>query len=88
MSIDVDQETQSLIAAELQAGRFHDAASLVGTALKHFLITRENLGYSRDEIDAMIAQATSSLERGEGSDGEEFFAELEREEQELRRQHS
>jgi len=35
--------------------------------------TREDLGYTREEIDAMIAAAIDSLERGEGSDGEEFF---------------
>ena len=33
----------------------------------------------------MIAQSIASLERGEGVDGEEFFAELEREERELQR---
>jgi len=34
----------------------------------------------------MIDESIASLERGEGVDGEEFFAELEREERELRRQ--
>jgi hypothetical protein len=32
----------------------------------------------------MISRAINSLERGEGIDGEEFFAELEAEEQKLR----
>ncbi len=34
----------------------------------------------------MIAEAIASLERGEGVDGEEFFAELQRQESDLRRQ--
>ena len=85
MTIDLDKETQRLIDQELQAGRFRDAAALVGAAVRHFLITREDLGYTREEIDAMIAQSIASLERGEGVDGEEFFAELAREERNLQR---
>ena len=54
--------------------------------MRHFLITREDLGSTREQIDAMIASAVASLERGEGVDGEEFFAELEREERQLHRQ--
>ena len=58
------------------------AAALVGAAVRHFLITRQDLGCTREQIDAMITEAVASLERGEGVDGEEFFAELEREERE------
>jgi antitoxin ParD1/3/4 len=86
MTIDLDKQTQSLIEQEIQAGRFPDAAALVGTAVRYLLIAREDLGYSRDQMDAMIAQSIASLERGEGVDGEEFFADLEREERELQRQ--
>jgi antitoxin ParD1/3/4 len=86
MTIDLDKETQRLIDQELRAGRFRDAGTFIGAAVQHFLITREDLGYAREEIDAMIAQSVASLERGEGVDGEEFFAELEREERELQRQ--
>jgi antitoxin ParD1/3/4 len=86
VTIDIDKETQRMIEQEIEAGRFHDAAALVGAAVRHFLITREDLGYTREQIDAMIGQAIASLERGEGVDGEEFFAELEREERALERQ--
>jgi antitoxin ParD1/3/4 len=82
MTIDLDQKTQRLIEQEVQTGRFRDAAALVGAAVRHFLITRQDLGCTREQIDAMIAEAVASLERGEGVDGEEFFAELEREERE------
>jgi antitoxin ParD1/3/4 len=85
MSIDFDKETERFIENELRAGRFHDAASLIGAAVRHLLITREDIGYSRAEIDTMIAQAIDSFERGEGMDGEDFFAELEKEERELQR---
>jgi Arc/MetJ-type ribon-helix-helix transcriptional regulator len=80
MPIQLDKETQRLIEKEVEAGRFSDAAAFVGAAVRHFLITREDLGYSRDEIDAMIAEAIASIERGEGADGDEFFAALEKEE--------
>jgi Arc/MetJ-type ribon-helix-helix transcriptional regulator len=85
MTIELDKEIQRLIEEEIQAGRFHDASAFVTAAVRHFLITREDLGYTREQIDAMIAQAVASLERGEGVDGEEFFAALEREERELER---
>ena len=86
MAIDLDKETQHLIDQELRAGRFRDAAAFVDAAVRHFLITREDLGHTREEIDTMILQAVASLERGEGIDGEEFFAALESEERELQRQ--
>ena len=85
MTIDLDKETQTLIDREIEAGRFRDAGAFLRAAVRHFLITREDLGYTRDQIDAMIAQSVASLEHGEGVDGEEFFAQLESEEREVRR---
>ena len=85
MTINVDNETRRLIEQEIQAGHFRNPAAFVGTAVRHFLITREDLGYTREQVDSMIAQAIASLERGDGVDGEEFFAELERDEGELQR---
>jgi Arc/MetJ-type ribon-helix-helix transcriptional regulator len=81
MKIELDAETQNLIDQEIEAGRFPDAAALVGVAVRHLLITREDLGYTREQIDAMIAQSIASLDRGEGVDGEQFFRELEAAEQ-------
>jgi Arc/MetJ-type ribon-helix-helix transcriptional regulator len=85
MAIQLNEETQRLIEKEVEAGRFPDAAAFVGAAVRHFLITREDLGYTREEIDAMIGDAIASIERGEGADGEEFFAALEKEEAEGQR---
>jgi Arc/MetJ-type ribon-helix-helix transcriptional regulator len=86
MTIDLDKKTQHLIDHEIQAGRFGDAATLVSVAVRHLLVTRGELGYSRDQIDALIADAVASLERGEGIDGEEFFARLKREERQPQNQ--
>lgn len=81
MKIELDSETKQLIDQEIAAGHFPDVAALVGAAVRHLLITREDLGYTREQIDAMITQSIASLERGEGIDGEQFFAQLEAAEQ-------
>ena len=73
MTVDLDQETQKLIEREIESGHFRDARELVGAAIRHLLITRDDFGYTRDEIDALIAQSIASLETGRGSDGEELF---------------
>jgi Arc/MetJ-type ribon-helix-helix transcriptional regulator len=85
MTIRLDNETERLIHQELAAGRFPDATALVGAAVRHLLITREDLGYTREQLDTLLAESVASLERGEGVDGEEFFAGLERQEHELER---
>ena len=77
MKIELDNETKLLIDQAIEAGSFPDAATLVGVAVRHLLVTREDLGYTGDQIDAMIAQSIASLERSDGVDGEQFFAELE-----------
>jgi len=87
MNIALDPETEKLVQAELQSGRFQDAAALIGTALKHFLIAREfGEEYTRDEVEAKIARGLSQLERGEGVEGDQFFEKLLRRGEELRRQ--
>ena len=85
MSIELNKTTEHLIDEELRSGRFPDAAALVDAAVFHFLVTREDLRFTRDQVDAMIEEAVAALERGEGVDGETFFAELEKKELELRR---
>jgi Arc/MetJ-type ribon-helix-helix transcriptional regulator len=84
MVVKLDQETQQLIEREVQAGHFRDPDELVSTAIRHMLITRDDLGYTRDEIDALITQSIESFDRGEGVDGEELFEELERAEREVK----
>lgn len=86
MKVDLDKETERLVTQEIQAGRFRDAAGFLRAAVRHFLLTREDLGYSREQIDAMIAEAIASFERGEGVDGEEFFSGLEKKERAMNRQ--
>jgi predicted transcriptional regulator len=64
-----------------------DAATLVGAAVKHFLIAREfGEEYTREEIEEKIARGLSQLDRGEGLDGDEVFEKLRVRGEELRRQ--
>lgn len=86
MPIDLDNETQLLIDREIAAGHFRTAGAFVGAAVRHFLVSREDIAYTHEQIDAMIAQSIASLARGQGVDGEEFFSELEREERDLQLQ--
>jgi Arc/MetJ-type ribon-helix-helix transcriptional regulator len=85
LTIEFDDETQRLIDDEVASGRFRDAASFLASTVKHFPELRQNLDYGKDQIEAMIADAAASLDRGEGMDGDESFAQLEKEEAELRR---
>jgi Arc/MetJ-type ribon-helix-helix transcriptional regulator len=87
MDVVLDPETEKLVQEELQSGRFKNAAALIGTALKHFLIAREfGEEYTRQEIEEKIARGISQLDRGEGVDGDAFFEELRHRGDELRRQ--
>jgi len=87
MEVALDHETEKLIQAEIDSGRFPDATSLVGAALRHYLIAREfGEEYTRQEIEEKIARGISQLDRGEGVDGDEFFEKLRLRGEEIRRQ--
>jgi antitoxin ParD1/3/4 len=89
MSIELDKETERLIRREIEAGRFQDAASLVGAAVRQYLVSRDLFPeLSRQEVEAKISEAIRSLERGQGVDGETFVAQLlaETDEMDRRRQ--
>ena len=80
MNVELDPETERLIAKEVQSGRSPSANEFISRAVKHFVIARE-LGeeYTPEEIEAKIARGLASLERGEGVDGEKFLDTLEAE---------
>lgn len=79
MDVKPDAETENLVKKELDIGRFPDAATLVSTALQHYLIAREfGEEYTREEIDGKIAPGLAQLEDGKAIDGEEFFERLRR----------
>jgi len=85
MTIYPDQQTATLIQREIDAGHFKDANSVIQTAVEHLAASRLAAGMSREDLDTSLGTAIEALERSEGIDGEQFFAELEREESEMRR---
>jgi Arc/MetJ-type ribon-helix-helix transcriptional regulator len=79
VELKLDPKTESLVMKEVTAGRFPDAATLVSTALQHYLIAREfGEEYTREEIDNKIDTGLAQLQDGKGIDGEEFFERLRR----------
>ena len=89
MNVTLSPEHEKLVREKLQSGEFDNADALVGHALQ-FLVAREEedrrhrqairddrrhraAGRFGKKIDRGIEQ----LERGEGVDGEQVFAELE-----------
>jgi antitoxin ParD1/3/4 len=87
MNVSLDSETEKLVEQEIRSGKFQDATTLVGAAVKHFLIAREfGEEYTRQEIEEKIGRGLSQLDRGEGLDGEAVFEKLRLRGEELRRQ--
>jgi Arc/MetJ-type ribon-helix-helix transcriptional regulator len=41
MNVTLECEVEDLVAEEIRAGRFESAASLLGTAVRHFLVARK-----------------------------------------------
>lgn len=85
MEVKLDSEIEKLVQKEIEAGRFPDAGSLVGTAVQHYLIAREfGEEYTHEEIDAKIARGLAQLEAGQSVDGKAFFEQLKKRGEELR----
>ncbi len=84
MEVKLDAETEKLVQKEVEAGRFPNAAAVVGTALQHYFIAREfGEEYTREEIEGKIARGLAQLDAGQGVDGEEFFEQLRKRGQDL-----
>ena len=79
MNVTLSPEHEKLVREKLQSGEFDSADALVGHALQ-FLVAREEADQRhRQEIREKIDRGIEQLERGEGVDGEQVFAELEAE---------
>lgn len=85
MNISLSKELEQLIQDKVKSGRYLSASEVVGEALR-LLDERDSLrdsSASRDqkarlaELKAKIREGIEELDRGEGIDGEEAFAELE-----------
>ena len=77
MKILLTKELEQLIQDKVKSGRYLSESEVVGEALR-LLDERDRLQEARlAELKAKIRQGIEELDRGEGIDGEEVFAELE-----------
>ncbi len=85
MNISLSKELELLIQEKVKSGRYLSASEVVGEALR-LLDERDSLRDSSAsrvqearlaELKAKIREGIEELDRGEGIDGEEVFAELE-----------
>ena len=83
MNVHLTQELEQLVQNRVKSGRYNSASEVVRDALRLLADRDELMDLRKQELRKKIAQGLDSLQRGEGVDGDEFFAQLEQEEAEL-----
>ncbi|MEH2124389.1 type II toxin-antitoxin system ParD family antitoxin [Nostoc sp.] len=77
MNISLTPELEQLVKDKVNSGRYHSVSEVMGEALR-LLDERDRIQEQRlAELKAKIQVGIEELERGEGIDGEEVFAEIE-----------
>jgi antitoxin ParD1/3/4 len=77
MNISLDTATERLVQEQLKSGRYRDASEVVAAAVQ--ALSRQEAELA--EVRRKIATGIDAADRGDVSDGDAFFAELDREEQ-------
>lgn len=80
MNLHLTQELEELVQSRVKSGRYGSASEVVRDALRILADRDELMEIRKRELRKKIAQGLDSLQRGEGVDGNEMFAQLEREE--------
>jgi len=76
MNVHLTPELEQLVHNKVQTGRYNSASEVVREALR-LLEEHDHLRQVRlQEMRLKIQQGWDSLRRGEGTDGEEFMAQL------------
>lgn len=81
MHVHLTPELEQLVHTKVQGGRYNSASEVVREALRLLEERDQLLELHQDTIRQQIEVGWASLRRGEGVDGETFFADLERQEQ-------
>jgi len=77
MNISLTPELEQLVKDKVSSGKYHSVSEVMGEALR-LLEERDRIREQRlAELKAKIQVGIEELERGEGIDGEEVFAEIE-----------
>jgi antitoxin ParD1/3/4 len=83
MNVSLTPQLEKFVQTKVKSGRYHSASEVVREALRLL----EDQGQARKQrvadFGAAMDERLASLDRGEGVDGEEFFKNLEIEEQNL-----
>ena len=85
MNVHLTPELERLVQGKVKSGRYNSASEVVREALRLFEQRDRVRELQLREIRKKIDQGWASLGRGEAIDGEQFFANLEREERTLER---
>ncbi|MDP8990478.1 MAG: hypothetical protein M3N41_10425 [Acidobacteriota bacterium] len=87
MDVKLKPELETLIVAEVKAGRSSDPGEFLNKAVYHYVVARD-LGqeYTPEEIDRMICEGLDDIDRADTIDGEEAFRQLRARSAERRRQ--
>ncbi len=83
MNVHLTPELEALVQTKVKSGRYNSASEVVREALRLFEERDKLLELRKEAIRQQIDEGWNALRRGEGVDGEAFFAELERQEQAL-----
>jgi antitoxin ParD1/3/4 len=71
-------EQARFVRAQVESGRYANAASVVGQGLRMLREMEEFIEANKEGIRRKIEEGLAEADRGELIDGDEFFAELER----------
>ena len=85
MNVHLTPELETLVHKKVKTGRYNSASEVVRDALRLFEERDRIRELQIRGLQKKIDEGWSSLERGEGVDGVEFFRGLEQEERKLRR---
>ncbi len=76
MNISLTSELEQLVKAQVNSGKYNSISEMIGKALC-LLLERDRFQEERlAELKAKIRVGVEELDRGEGIDGEEVFAEI------------
>lgn len=85
MNVNLTAELEQLVHGKVKTGRYNSASEVVREALRLMAERDELMELRKQELRKKIAEGLDSLQAGRGIDGEESCAQLEPEEEELRR---
>jgi antitoxin ParD1/3/4 len=88
MNVHLTPKLEQFVQKKVTNGPYNSVSEVVREALRLLIERDELMALRKRELRRKIANGLDSLRRGDGIDGEEFFAQLEREEEELARKRS